>query len=60
VPPTACARLGADRRLARVQPARRANDSNHRYTTDLGVYQQMIALGLEARGVVMCASGVSA
>jgi len=32
------------------------NDSNHRYTTDLAIYQQMIALGWRGEGIVMCAS----
>ncbi len=32
------------------------NDSNHRYTTDLGVYQQMVNQGWKGEGVVMCAS----
>ena len=31
------------------------NDSNHRYTTDIGVYQQMLARGWSGEGVVMCA-----
>jgi hypothetical protein len=31
------------------------NDSNHRYTTDLAVYQLMIARGWRGEGVVMCA-----
>jgi hypothetical protein len=30
------------------------NDSNHRYTADTGVYQQMIAGGWRAEGVVFC------
>jgi Glycosyl hydrolase family 26/Repeat of unknown function (DUF5648) len=30
-------------------------DSNHRYTTDLGTYQQMLAQGWRGEGVVMCA-----
>jgi beta-mannanase len=30
------------------------NDSNHRYTTDIAVYQQMIALGWNGEGIVMC------
>jgi len=30
------------------------NDSNHRYTTDLGVYQQMVAAGWSGEGIVMC------
>jgi len=31
------------------------NDSNHRYTTDPGVYGQMMAQGWRGEGVVMCA-----
>lgn len=31
------------------------NDSNHRYTTRLDIYQSMIAKGWAAEGVVMCA-----
>ena len=31
------------------------NDSNHRYTTDLGIYQDMIRQGWRGEGVVMCA-----
>ena len=31
------------------------NDSNHRYTTDLGAYQQMLTEGWRGEGVVMCA-----
>lgn len=30
------------------------NDSNHRYTTDIGVYQQMINQGWVGEGVVFC------
>lgn len=30
------------------------NDSNHRFTTDYNAYQQMIAKGWAAEGVVMC------
>ena len=30
------------------------NDSNHRYTIDIGVYQQMLALGWQGEGIVMC------
>jgi beta-mannanase len=30
-------------------------DSNHRYTTDLGVYQDIVAQGWRGEGVVMCA-----
>jgi len=32
------------------------NDSNHRYTTDIGVYQEMIRKGWSGEGIVMCAS----
>ena len=31
------------------------NDSNHRYTTDIGAYQQMLKQGWRGEGVVMCA-----
>ena len=31
------------------------NDSNHRYTTEQAVYQQMIGLGWRGEGIVMCA-----
>jgi streptogramin lyase len=31
------------------------NDSNHRYTTELEVYNQMLSLGWLGEGVVMCA-----
>jgi len=31
------------------------NDSNHRYTTETAVYQQMISQGWSGEGVVMCA-----
>ncbi|MBK7474461.1 MAG: hypothetical protein IPI73_31095 [Betaproteobacteria bacterium] len=31
------------------------NDSNHRYATDVAVYNQMVALGWSGEGVVMCA-----
>jgi hypothetical protein len=31
------------------------NDSNHRYTTSLATYQQMLARGWKGEGVVMCA-----
>lgn len=31
------------------------NDSNHRFTTNFAIYQQMIAQGWTAEGVVMCA-----
>ena len=31
------------------------NDSNHRYTTRQAEYQQLVALGWKAEGVVMCA-----
>jgi poly(3-hydroxybutyrate) depolymerase len=30
------------------------NDSNHRFSTDLGAYQSMVASGWSAEGVVMC------
>ena len=33
-----------------------ANDSNHRYTTDSGVYQLMRSMGWTAEGVVFCAA----
>jgi uncharacterized delta-60 repeat protein len=33
------------------------NDSNHRYTTDVATYQQMIAMGWAGEGVVFCSSG---
>ncbi len=33
------------------------NDSNHRYTTDQAVYNQMTAAGWSAEGVVFCAAG---
>jgi hypothetical protein len=32
------------------------NDSNHRYTTDLNIYNQMIAQGWRGEGVVFCVS----
>ncbi len=33
------------------------NDSNHRFTTSLATYNQMIAAGWGAEGIVMCAPG---
>ncbi|MEO7762012.1 MAG: hypothetical protein ABIS68_08900 [Casimicrobiaceae bacterium] len=31
------------------------NDSNHRYATDIAIYNQMVALGWSGEGIVMCA-----
>ena len=31
------------------------NDSNHRYTTVLAIYQEMVANGWKGEGVTMCA-----
>lgn len=33
-----------------------ANDSNHRYTTDIGIYQLMQGMGWTPEGVVFCAA----
>jgi len=33
------------------------NDSNHRFTTSLATYNQMVASGWSAEGVVLCAAG---
>ncbi len=33
------------------------NDSNHRYSTDQAIYNQMIAAGWSAEGIVFCAAG---
>lgn len=34
----------------------RQNDSNHRYTTDLTLYQQMITAGWAGEGIALCAA----
>jgi streptogramin lyase len=31
------------------------NDSNHRYATDVAIYNQMLAMGWSGEGIVMCA-----
>ncbi|CAG1012277.1 hypothetical protein BURK2_04479 [Burkholderiales bacterium] len=56
-PPSAgsCANGGAP--VYRLYNGRwRENDSNHRYTTDSGIYQQMQSQGWAPEGVVFCAA----